>query len=152
MAVSAPIVRADALADARRAIEAGYGKMFSAISKADVKAYAAVHSADYYETDKKGRKQTLAEITKTMSGVLQFIQNLKYKVTVQSVKMNGKNATVAATEIVEGTLMNPQTQKKSTMRSERTLTDTWVQSGGKWLRKSSKELSDKTTVDGKPQP
>lgn len=151
MAAASPPSRGDATADARKAIETCYGKISTAVTKGDAKAYVAAHTTDYTETGKAGNKQTIAEVSKGLPMISQFVQNLKHKVTIQSLKLNGKTATVSATEQMDGSMKNPQTNKASTIHAERTLTDTWVQNSGKWLRKSTKELSVKYSVDGKPQ-
>jgi hypothetical protein len=144
------VVRADAAADARKAIVAAYAKQSAAIPKGDFKSFEDTHTPDFYEVDKSGRKQELKRIVQAMSGIMSFVKNLKRSVSIQSVTVKGANATVAATEKVDAQIPNPQTNKTSNMHAERTISDTWISKNGKWLRKESKTLTEKQSMDGKP--
>jgi hypothetical protein len=150
-ALAAPLF-ADATSDARNAVEKAYSQQSAAISKGDIKAYSASHAADFYEIDKKGRKQDLKSIQTAISGVLSFAKSVKRSMTVQKMTVKGSTATVSATETLDAAIPNPQTGKNSTMHAERTVSDKWAKTNGKWLRKVSKTLTEKQTMDGKEYP
>lgn len=151
LALSAQMARPDASADARKAIEAGYASQSKAFVNGDPKAFAATHTPDFAESDKRtGRKHTLKELQQVMPMVKQMLKEPKRSIVIRSFKLNGKTAAVAVTEKVDGSVMNPQIGKQSQMHAERDMNDVWTLSGKTWLLKSSKATAERTTLDGKP--
>jgi hypothetical protein len=143
-------LRADSAADAKKAISSSYAAQSAAFGKGDFKAFAASHMPDYSETDMKGRKQDLKALEMALKGISSFAKNLKRTVKVKKVTVKGPTAAVEATEALDAVIPNPQTGKNSTMHAERDLADTWTLQNKRWLRKSTKTLSEKQLVDGKP--
>ncbi len=146
------ILRADATADAKTAIQSAYAKQTAAINKKDVQGVVAVYSPDYLAIGTNGRKnRTLAETKQQLAMLFTKGQNIKATQTIQKITVKGNQATVLVKEHAEFSLPDLQ-QKLHRLISNSNAEDIWVKSGkSNWLKKQSKTLSNKGTVDGIPR-
>ena len=151
LSVAPVAIRADAASDAKAAIQAVYNKETAAVNKKDVKGSLAIYAPDYVEIGLSGKKRSLAETKKQMQSLFEGQEKIKLKQTITKVTLAGNQATVLVKQHLEMTIVEPQTQTKLISTSDARVEDIWVKSGKSgWLKKQSKTLSEKATVDGKP--
>jgi hypothetical protein len=153
---------ADAISDARKAIESAYARQSSAIEQGDIAGYLATLTKDFVSTDRAGLKETLRDKKAQLSGLKANSARIRRSVVVRSVSLSGDTAKVAARETLDADLvvkfLKPVgrdrkratlEQKRANLHAETTLEDTWIKVGGKWLRKASRALTEKKFLDGK---
>lgn len=146
----APLVRADATADARKAIQAGFDKENAGAAKKDVQEALAPYAPDFVRTSVDGKKITLAEMKKGLTQMFAGVQTIKGTAVIQKITLKGKEATVTVKLHREITLLNPQTKKSSVIAVDVIGDTVWANNGKGWQEKSGRELSRKVTLDGKP--
>jgi hypothetical protein len=143
-------VRGDASKQARKEIISAYARQSSAFAKGDFEKFAASHTPDFFEQNRSGKKQSLEMLRQVLPVVVKMMSDPRRKVIVQSVKVKGSKAEVAGVEVIDGKVSDPNTGKKVVINGERTMTDTWIKKNAYWLRKVSRTISEKQTMDGKP--
>src|SRR5262245_27892941 len=86
--LAAPI-RADATADARKAIQAAYTSMDAAIGRKDANAVLANYAPTYVHIGKGGKKQNLDYYRRLLPQMLTLAQTIKSKSIVQKIALKG---------------------------------------------------------------
>lgn len=144
------IAWAGATADATKAIQAAYDASNAAAARKDVAGTLAVRAPDYVGIDSKGRRLTLPQERQVLTQLLGAVEFLHASSKVVRLSLNGSTATVRVQERLEMRLPNPGTGKISQVVQENTSEDTWIQTDRGWRERESKNLTESTTVDGKP--
>jgi ketosteroid isomerase-like protein len=153
LVASGEFVRADATSDARKAIQAAYDRSDAAAVRKDLAGVLASHAPDYTWTDKHGKKHALAELKAQMTQVFQLAKEIRGKTIVKSLSLKGNSATVIAEETGSMNLVNPQKRDQEIkVEVEAKSEDVWTKTPKGWKVKSSKEISSKQLVNGKPAP
>lgn len=139
----------DALA--RKALEQQYAKISQAYKTKTLKPLQDVTTPDFTLTVPGGRSVTRAQAEQQMSMYLSFILSVtSAKEKISKVTVKGNEATVDTLESIQGVTADMQSQGKThTMELANQNRDTWVKSGGTWLRKHSTLLKGTLTTDGK---
>lgn len=152
LVLAAPMVRADAVSDARKAIQAAYNKMGDGFARKDASGAMASFSPDFVGTSKDGQKVTAAQLRQMLPNVFASVRSLKAATTIQKFALKGGTATVTARGRTEMSLVNPQTQQIVKVVGQEVSQDVWSKGAGGWRLKSSKTTSSSQTVNGKPVP
>ena len=150
--VPAGIVQADTPAQVKAQIQKLYDLDNAAAAKGDFEKSLSHTSTDYVGTQPNGKKVTYAEMKKLLPQIHAIMKDLRAKSTVTKIVIKGKDAVATVSEHAEATLANPQTKKNSKLVIEDTADDLWVKGAQGWMKKSSKMLKVRQTVDGKPVP
>ncbi len=145
-------VQADQAAQVKKAIQAAIDKANAAIVKKDIKGAMASMTPDYVSIDKKGKQSSLAEEKQTLSMVLATAKNLKVRSVIQKLTLKGKDAIAVVTDHAEMNLQSPRGSQTVHLVVDSTSEETWIKSARGWLRKRSKTLTEKATMDGQPVP
>ena len=143
--------RSDATSEARKAIQAAYDKSDAATAKKDIDGAMAFQTSDYTYTTQKGRKLDNATVRTSTTQVLTLAREIHGKTVIRKIALKGSMATVTVDEtgsIVVATPQRPDQVSKIVIeaRSE----DVWIKTPKGWREKSSRELSSKQSVNGKP--
>jgi hypothetical protein len=147
----AQTARADATSDARKAIQAAYDKSNAAAAKKDLAGVLASHASDFTYTDKSGKKQDLSAMKTQMGQVFQASKEISGKSVIQSISLKGGSATVTVDETGSMVLVNPQNPDQTVkLEVEAKSEDLWAKTGKGWRIKSSREISSKQLINGKP--
>lgn len=147
---SAPSLRADSSADARKAIAAAYAKMNAAAAKKDADGIFALHTEDYTETDVKGKKHTIAELKQQLPQIFRLAKSIKANTVIDSFSLKGSKAVVVNHDHSQIVLQNPQNpEQTATLVVDSKSEDTWVKGPKGWQQKLSKSLSAHQTLNGK---
>ena len=149
LVVNSVVVNADETSDAKKAIQAQYNAHITAHHKKDAKALLAGYSKDYIGVSAGGTKRTYAQLEKEMGIVFTYLKTFKGTISIQKLTLKGNQATVVTKEHAEFSISNPQTQKTVELIVDETNEDVWAKSGKIWLKKASKNLTNKTKMDGK---
>jgi uncharacterized protein (TIGR02246 family) len=148
----APKARADAAAEARKAIQAVYARGDAAMTKKDANAILSLYTPDYEQTSLKGQKITLAQAKQAIPMLFQQAKTIQSKTTIQKFSLKGSEAVVTVKQHATLTALNPQTQKTSKLVVDETSEDTWAKGAKGWLMKRSRTLAEQQMLDGKPLP
>ncbi len=152
LTVCTPSVRADATADARRAIQTAYDKMDAAAARKDAKAMLAYYASDFQFISAKGRKRDLKFQQETLPRVLAAAQSMRGKTTVRKLTLKGREAKALVHSRGVMTFINRNTQQISTLIVESVSKEIWSKTGQRWLKKRVRNLSEKQTLDGRLVP
>lgn len=142
---------ADATADAKKAIQAAYNAGNAATGKKDMNKMFANDSPDFVAV-RNGQTITLAQAKAAVKQFFPAVKSIKDVSVVQKIKLKGNEATVTVKEHGDMVMANPQTKKTMKISVDSVSEDVWTKSGGAWLRKRSKSISEHVTSDGKPVP
>jgi hypothetical protein len=148
--VLAPVQSVQAQAPTKQAMQAIYNKQSAALMKRDLDGMLAFSSPDFVAITATGQKVGLAQQKQQLQMLLPVAKEISAKSVVQSVKPAGSGVVVRQKAHFSLSMVNPQTKKLTTMVVDGVADDSWAKTGGKWLRTSSKEVSQSMTVDGKP--
>jgi len=143
-------VQADKTADAKKAIQAAIDRENAALKKKDLAGLTATLAPGFVQTDNKGRQHTREQTVAMMQQILPIAQKLDAKSTVTKIVLKGDQATATVKEHADITVMNPQTKRTARLVTDSVEEGVWQNTGGKWLRKSSRTLKHQATLDGKP--
>ena len=149
--VFAPGVRADAVADAQKAIQAATDREDAAVQKKDLQHAFSACTSDFRASDGKGNSSDIAQLKEQLAVVFGSAEKIKVKNTIQKLALKGDQATVTVAGRTDLTFPSPK-GKPSLGVVTTQVEETWVKSGTAWLRKSAKLLTQKLTRDGKPVP
>ena len=150
--IPAGMAHADTPAQVKAQIQKLYDLDNAAASKGDFDKSLSHTSPDYVGTQPDGKKVTYADMKKMLPQIHAIMKDLHAKSTVTKIVMKGKDAVATVSEHAEAMLANPQTKKNSKLVIDDTADDLWVKSAQGWMKKSSKMLKLRQTVDGKPVP
>ncbi len=149
LAIAPAAIRADATSDAKTAIQTAYNKETAAMNRKDLKGIIAAYSSDYVQIEKGGKKSSLTELKPQLQAMLATIQNVKAIQTISKMTIKGNQATILAKQHLDATILGPE-KKKLALSMTGNVEDIWVKTGkSTWLKKQSKVLSEKQTLDGK---
>jgi ketosteroid isomerase-like protein len=145
--------RADATADARKAIQTLYDRESAAAEKKDAKGTTGQITPDYIGIGKGGSRSDAAQLRQDVQMLLSMFKTLKVSQTVQSLTLKGNQAVVTMKAHIVGLIGDPSSQKTHQMVVDSVSEDTWVRSGARgWLLRRSKTISERSLADGKPLP
>jgi len=145
------IGRADATADARKAIQGEYRKLNTAFQKRDLDAFVKGCTPDCKIKSQQGTF-TIDQWRRMTQPILQTLENVKYSVRIEKVTLKGKDAVVMNTQTLDATLTSPQDNKKHRLHSVEKTKDIWRKTATGWRLRFSETISHRTTLDGKPSP
>jgi erythromycin esterase len=134
-------------AEARQAIEAGYGRISQAIAVLDLDALHGVYAPEFKEIAASGAERDLAAMLARLKGDLADAADLSCQVKVETMTHNGRDAVVVAraTQCYVGSLG----WQTFNIRDEETRHDTWVRSERGWRLCRSMTHISKTWADDK---
>lgn len=141
--------RGDATSDARKQIQERYDKENTAAAKHDANAVLAYYSPDYVSIEKNGRKTTFSDLKQQVPKMLAIMRNIKSSSKVMKLTLKGNTAMVTVTEHADAMVKLPQAARESRLVIDATSLDTWTKTAKGWMKKLSKSLSSKQTLDGK---
>ena len=135
----------------RKALDSQYAKISQAYKTKTLKPLQDVTSPDFVLTVPGGRSITRQQAEQQMTTYLSFIVSVtNAKEKISKVTLKGNEATVETQETIEGVMADMQSQGKThSMGMTNQNRDTWVKTGGTWLRKHSTILKGTLTTDGK---
>src|SRR5579863_2394232 len=122
----APMARADATADARKAIQAAYSKANAAAAKKDVEGTFAILSPDAVLIGPKGQKASPASLRQQFTQLFAVAQSIKDTTTIEKFALKGKEANATTREHTEIVLTNPQNHQTTKIVVDGSSQDTWV--------------------------
>jgi hypothetical protein len=143
---------ADAAAEAHKQFQALYNKENAAVMRGDWKGALSNTTADFVTLDPKGKQTTRAQMEQMMPQLLALMKNMKATTEVTKVTLKGKEARVSIKEHATATITNPQTKKTGKFVVDDTGEDVWTKTEKGWRKKSSKGITVKQSMDGKPIP
>jgi hypothetical protein len=149
LVVFLPGVRADAAADARKAIQAATDREDAAVQKKDLQHAFAACAPDFRASDGQGHTSNVAQLKEQMQVVFGRAQTIKVKNTLQKITLKGDQATVTMAGRTDLIMPSPKGKPFIGVVSN-LVEEIWVKSGTTWLRKSARLLTQKLTRDGKP--
>ena len=141
--------RADATADARKAIQAAYTKRDAAEARKDMEGSMSSMAPDFVFISKEGQKGDMALLKRRMAPAFAMMQSVKSRSQVQSVSVKGKEATASVKSHMEMLILNPQTQVPQKIVVDATSVDLWTKTASGWLQKRMVAKSESGTLDGK---
>ena len=151
--VFAPIfAKADAVSDARKQIEAAYQRENAAAMRKDVNGILANLAPDYETTNMQGIKAGREQMKQMLPQLFAMARSVKAATKVKSVKLKGNEATAQVAEHAEMVMVNPKTHQTAKLVIEEQSETVWAKGPKGWLKKRSRTLSSKQTVNGKPAP
>jgi hypothetical protein len=148
--LSAGGVNADAVTEARKAVQSIYDKRNAAVAAKDLKGILSNCTPDFVYIAKDGQKGGLSVLKKRLLPLLSLAQKPKVTTTRQKFTLKGKEVTTVVKTHIESLFFSPTSQTPSKMVVDDTSEDVWIQSEKGWLQKRKKSLSDVMTIDGKP--
>jgi uncharacterized protein (TIGR02246 family) len=138
---------ADAAADAKKAIAAGYAKMDSAVAKRDLDGYLSVHAPDYVAISRRGHKSGVADMRKNLTQVFATTRSRRASTRIQKLALKGDTAVVTVAQKGEVVMVHPTDPSRfGTVHANGLTEATWVKRGGRWLMKESRELKSEARV------
>src|SRR5256885_12420964 len=91
-AASSSVARADATAEARRAIQSRYDRINATVLKRDIKGLKAFYTTDYVFVGQRGDKHGLSELQAGLERVLPRTTEVHGKTVVESIRLTGNTA------------------------------------------------------------
>lgn len=141
----------DAVADARKAIQAEYRRLSVAIQRKDLNGFIKGCTPDCKIKSQQGTF-TIGQWKGMMQSAFQGMEDIRYDVRLDKVMLKGKEAIVMSTQTMEATLTSPQDNKKHRLHSQEKAKDIWTKTAKGWRLRLSETISQRTTLDGKPFP
>lgn len=133
--------------DAKKTLETRYWDMRMAIKAGDAAQYRKNMAADFTGIDLNNNKRTADQIVTALSHNIRD-DSRKEQTTIDSVKLEGNKAQVAATydletkrKAVNGSMINYHMVTKSN--------DVWVKMDGKWLLQKTEAETGDVYINGK---
>ena len=145
-------LNADATAEARKQIQAAYGRENAATARKDTSGVVANMSPDYVTSDVRGQTATVELIRQTLPKIFASTLSLKAKTVITKFALKGNEADVTVKEHADITLFNQKTGKSSRLVVDETAQTTWVKTASGWKKKRNRTLSSHQTLDGKVVP
>jgi hypothetical protein len=149
-ALLAPKACPDTAAEVRRMIQANYNREAAAFMRKDATGLLANYAPDYVATQKSGKKLTLDDIRPVLPDMFAAMSDIKDARAIKKFVFKDSHAIVTVTDRAESKLKNPKTRKNVRLVMVETRRDVWVKLGANWKIKTSRTLSKKQTVNGKP--
>src|SRR2546421_7925540 len=143
------MAKADATAEARKQIQAAYGRENAATARKDTSGVVANMSPDYVTSDVHGQTATVELIRQTLPKIFASTLSLKAKTVITKFALKGNEADVTVKEHADISLFNRKTLKPSKLVLDETTQTTWVKTPSGWRKKRSRTLSSHQTLDGK---
>jgi uncharacterized protein (TIGR02246 family) len=127
----------------RKEIQAAYDQQSAALNSKDVQGFLSLCTPDYQDLARGKRLYSARFIRQSLPRTLARYSALKMTATIQTLQINGSQATVTATHHVNVTLL-PRYASGVPLRSSETVTeDIWIKTDRGWRAKRSKEISYK---------
>jgi uncharacterized protein (TIGR02246 family) len=143
----APVIKADATADAKKAIQAAYDKQAGAVARRDAKAVFEIYAPDFEVVSKKGKKTSLANIKASITQLMASSNSINTSYKIQKLVLKGKEGT--ATIHTHAEIGAPNAGKYVL---DQTSEDTWIKAAKGWLLRRSKSLTSKESMNGQALP
>jgi hypothetical protein len=144
-----PAARADASADARKAIQAQYDKANAAISKRDEVNMFTIYTPGFICEDIKGKKRTLADLRQQTQMVITQARTISGTTKIISIILKGNNAMVRIAEHSKLVGTDPLTRTDSIILIDSTSDDVWALAKGNWMLTKSKTRAQKSSLNGR---
>jgi hypothetical protein len=141
---------ADALADARKGVQAVYDSRNAAAAKKDPKGILAGCTPDFVYVTNEGQKGDLTLLTKKLVPLLAMAKTLKATTTRQKFILRGNEAVSTVKTHIECMFIAFDVNQPSRLVLDDTSEDTWVNGSKGWLQKKKRSIADVSTLDGKP--
>lgn len=150
LAVHPVAVAADAIADAKRAIQAQYDKINAAVARKDVKALDGFYAPGYEYVSMRGEKLTLPELEKGLAPLLAHASALHGKTIVQSISLAAGTIASARIQYTGGftSVIGGNPPRTAIYESRSTAEDVWIRGTRGWILKRTRQLTDHKTVNG----
>jgi ketosteroid isomerase-like protein len=143
---------ADATSDARKAIEARFGKMSAALNKRDGKAYTQFFAPNFVSIGERGNRQDSRQMSRLIDAVMKMSQSLKHTWKTEKFTLQSGKAIHTVRQDIAMTMTDPQTGRNASMRQQPVEEFTWTKGKSGWLITQYKTLSSKMSVNGKTMP
>lgn len=147
LAVASFAAMADDASEARRAIEAEYTRLGTAIGGKDLDAIRAIHAPEYRELQLDGSERDLAAVMAAWQGALAAMLDPSLRVEIDSIDFDANEATVA-TRLTLSFATSPTPSAKASIRIEATNRDVWTKASGTWKLRRSDPILAKIWADG----
>ncbi len=133
----------------RQALQRLYNLRDAAMAHKDAVGSYAFRTPDFIGTDEKGRHETTAQQIADARGTFAIVGQIKTSTTIEKFVLNGPTeATVTVLGRISGIAL--QTKSHARLVVDQTSRDVWVKTPQGWRQKSTQDLFNKTTIDGKP--
>jgi ketosteroid isomerase-like protein len=148
----APVAHADATTEARKAIQAAYDHMSAAVEKRELNGVTAFYTPDFEMTERGGTRNNLAASRRQIQFMLGMLKTIKATQVIQTFTLKGNQAVVTEHTHMDGIMLDPQTKRPHKFVGDNISQDIWIKGAKGWLQRRSQTLTERTTIDGKPQP
>lgn len=145
-------LRADATADARRAIQAVYAQMNAALARKDLAASFRHLTDDHVSIDEHGNRKSAEDLRRELQQLLPVVRSYQGRSVIQKITVQGNRATVVVQESGRMVVRDPSTDRQAIMAGNNTSRELWVKQKGRWMLKTSNLLKRTMTVNGKRLP
>jgi len=130
-------------------LEANYAAITVAFQHNDLNGIAKFLASDFTAHDIGGVAHLRSEVLKDFKTQMAIVKDVTWVRKVTNLSMSGKTALVTVSGKFNGWLMGAN-GKKQKIELLATAKDSWVDTGAKWLIKSTTVLKRTVTIDGKP--
>ncbi len=144
-----PFAKVDAVATAKKAIQALHAKSAAAAEKKDVQGMLAHVAPDYEEGEQDETATKLPYIRSLLERTISKTKSVRMGTVITKFTLNGDKATVLTATTFTVVADNPRTKKEEKFAMQGTSEEQWEKKSGVWLEKRTKMLTAKETVDGK---
>jgi ketosteroid isomerase-like protein len=132
------------------AIEKQIDRYVKAMNAKNMAGVKSVMTSDFTASDSKGRSMSAKDAISQLEMIFKQATKVVSSTKIKSFKMEKGNARLVSNNTLDIDLNAGG--KTAKLHNESTSDEIWVQSGGAWKIKSSKQLSGKATLNGKPFP
>src|ERR1700722_17111655 len=91
-------VRADAVSDARKAIQVQYDRSNSAAARKEIKGSMAIFTLDFVQVDRKGVEHDLPDVREHTLKVFELSTSITGTTAIQTITVSGSTATIRVKE------------------------------------------------------
>lgn len=142
---------ADPTQEARKEIQAAYAGMDKAIGSRDTSAYAAYLDPNIVGIDQKGRETDgKAKTVQLLRQGFAVFHAAASKTEILTLTLQGDGAVVTTHSTLS--FSGARKGRTFTVKGENTVRDFWIRSGGRWLLRQERVISNKQTLNDQPVP
>ncbi|HWA82028.1 MAG TPA: hypothetical protein VG820_01240 [Fimbriimonadaceae bacterium] len=134
---------------AQRIIEKQIASYSKAMESKDVRGVMAVLAPTYSATDVKGVAHNREHVVIQLKSLFATAKTIRVSTKIRSFKLEKGVAHITAANVLEVDIPAGKT-KISKYRSDSISEETWVPANGTWKVQSTKTVTEKQVVDGKP--
>lgn len=147
--LAAVLLASTALAQGPRlAVERQIAKYVAAMQRKDAAGVAAIMTPDFVAIDRLGQTTPQAEVLARLRTLFARAKTIGSSCVIRSFKASGSEVRLTAANVLA--LEVPATPKKvSRIRVESVTEEVWTPAKGVYRIRSSKTVSERTTLDGK---